>query len=1635
MNRALQDQLNTNLAALEVVANDNSGAAAAGDHTALAGYGNWGALAPVFDEGKSEHESTRQQLIGLLGDDTYTHIKDSILDSYYTPAWLSDAIWRGIAALGFDGGSVLEPAAGNGNLMVVPEALANRVRWTAIEACEATSKVLQARFPDAKVINSEFQATSLAYHQYDLAVLNPPFGSQSCDDHFDSDLTWLNIHSLFLAKSARCVRPGGLMVALVSHWYLDAEASRGRELVAKHADLVRAIRLPSGMFMGTDVVSDLLFFRVREERALAGDDLWLNTGHFGPVGDAGIEVNAWYIEHPDMVLGQMAIESDRFGKPALAVTAHDDTEKAVQGPCRTLPRVFKADVIIHETEYDPSIVVEDEDRTLVYGYAIDTDGNPVQRGHDNENERRYRRIDLPAPKLARLVGLLGIRDVLKDLIRAERIEPRGANRPEELRVELNARYHAFVKRFGPIHGVGNARFRDDPDFGLLMSLEMDFEPAVTKARADKEGTEPCEAQWAPADILTRRVLEPDAPPNDPTSPEEALIQSIRRFGRVDIAWMAAALEIGPQALKSDLFGRIYQDPASGEWVLSEQYLSGDVRKKLAIARKAAESDPHFAINVAALEQVLPKDIPASDIIASLGSPWIPGWVLRDFIKHMIDVDLNTDPVMAAGNWYIDLQKYQGSRGLTQTRWGTESRPFSDILNRLCNNKSLTVQVEVDGQRYTDIDRTAEAEAKAEEIKEEWADWLFADRARRDLLTERYNETFNNYVPLNVDGSVLVDENGLLPRQSPLITLEQHQLDAVYRGVLEGNLLCDMSVGTGKTFTAIAIIMELRRMKLLDGGKAMVVVPNHLVAQWRSEAARLYPGARVIVAEQRDLEKLNRRRFFGVVAANDADMIILPMSAFKFLEPPPDFLAAVIKDELLELQFALSQLSESNRRAQRAITQRKKTLKNKLERLLKRPRRDTALTFDDLGIGLLVHDEQHVNKNLAYSTNLTNVAGMGPVEGSQRAYDVWAKVRYLQTTQAGRGFISLTGSPIANSLVEMFTLFRFHAYDMLTETHLNWLDNWIRLYAAPSTTYELGVDGKYKLKTRLRSFHNVPELLRAYASIAHVVTKDDLKAQYRAAGKFWPEPEMTGGKPQLVICPRTAAQDAYFAEILERAENMREVDPSVDNWLKLTSDAMLASLDMRLHDPELPGDPGDKVSQVAREVLARYRKWNHVRGTQMIFADSGVPNADADRFCVYDAIKHELMSHGIPANEIAYVHDAKTARQKVKLQRDINAGCIRVVIGSTERGGTGTNYQARLVAIHTLDCGWRPADMIQRLGRGLRQGNELYEADPNGFTLDVLWYATDRTLDAVRYATVEGKGRFIDQFRKGDVAERVINDIDDEVVSSFGEMKAKISGNPLIKLRHELERDINDLERRERTWRRTQHRAQSFIEDHANYLEVFNTRMQRHAADLATVEPYIEYPGFNAGGVEYSGDTLRDGLSESVHAALCKPEWQLVNGVSLGKYCGLDLEIAVYKREVGFTLSGKDLDETTWFKKGKSITVTGLLMRLDNLLDKLITREEDHKAWRNYVAEELAVYAEELKKPFLRGDELVRKRELIRVVDKVLAEQKTEIPEDKRYLLAGLNDAPETVVPAKQAEPAIAQFAMPGKVAFALPMGA
>ncbi len=1572
-------------------------------------YAGWGAFSPLFDSRRSELETQREELKLLLGESRFNDIRRSILDSYYTPAAIAKFLWSGLARMGFKRGKVLDPAVGSGALVDASLSvdLENDIDWTCIEKCSATADLFSLRHPRTKIINKDYTDLAIPNDSFQAAIMNPPFGEWQVRDPFEKNLSNLSVHNLFVAKTLRKIQPGGLCAVVVSRYFMDGYDSKAREQAGKVAKLIGAWRLPSGCFKdsGTDVITDLLFFQRTDDAGELNGDEWMDSVPWESDTD-GIRINRWYVENPGNLLGVAGRVSNQYRQEDFGLTALGNIQEDLDRIINNLPEnIYSVDEEL-VFEHTPNIQVENDTRTKVFGYCIDDSGLPAQRVNDILGQKSYKRVEIPETKVVRLKKLLALRDTLSDLLEAESAGMPG-DPISSLRSKLNSLYDAFVTSHGAIHGIGNSFLKYDPDYALLLGLEFDYDPGISKAKAKKEGVDAKKACWKKADIFYKRVCYPHNPHVSVNNALDALVYSLKNFGRIHFDYMNEISGIAVDELKHDLTGKIFcSDPANNTWVTGDEYLSGNVKKKLSEARKLSVDYPWLKGNIQALEKVIPKDIPAHEIYVTIGAPWLPGAVLAEFCQHMVDAEIK-EPIHAGGEWYLNFFVRDGSYAKQTSRFGTERLPFSDIFKKLINNKSLTVYDVIDEKRVVNTVETTAVEEKADEIKEAWENWIFADTARRDLVSKLYNDLFNTSVVYQADGSFLADDNGLLPNQNPAIKLAPHQLNTAWRAIVTGNLLADQSVGSGKTFMAACAAMEMKRMGLVS--KTIITVPNHLVTSWRTEIARLYPSAKVLTAQNEAMSKVNRRQFLATATLNEYDIILIPHSSFIFIPAPQEYSIKFFEEQLEDLEAGILAATKSNDHSiVRQLEKRKQSLSNKLKNLLSRPSKDTTLSFDQLGADMMIIDESQVMKNLYFSSSHSGLSGMGTPDGSQRAADFFAKARYLQDKNNGRGLISLTATPISNSMVEMYTVMRYHMYNDLRAAGLHYLDTWISVFAIPSSEYEMTVSGSFKQKSRLRRFCNIPELMRLYRSFAEIITKSDLKAIYRENNMPWPEPEMTTGKPIIITAERSPVQDEYFEKILERAENMGEADPSVDNWLLLTTDANKASLDMRLIDPTLEDYAGSKVNKCVDETFRLYKLWDDKKGTQIIFCDLGTPKPGEQkshlRHCVYSDIKLKLMAKGIPESEIAFIHDANTDTRKEHLFRLVNKGIVRILLGSSSTLGAGANIQSRVIGLHHLDLPWRPSDEIQRSGRALRRGNLFFEND-NSFTVNIYWYATKLTLDSHRSQTLETKSRFIEQVKSSDLRERIVSDIGDESSSNFAEIKAMVSGNPLLLKHFQTEQRIKKLERAKNAHKQKIWSAESRIQLYSNYQDEYADNVKRHGIDMERLDTYgNELTFITIGGDEYKGDTLKEGLMKHLSKAFSMSRFKLINGLDLGSVNGFDFTLRKEHKYMVFGLKGAFAKTFFEYEEGSKISVQGLITRMRNFIRNIPDNMEKIQATHDRIRDELAILQEEIQCEFDKQSELDRLKELHRAITISLADEDYEIPEE---LLVGFDQVKES----------------------------
>lgn len=1592
----------------------------------LANFSGWGALSGLFDGSDPDFISLREELLELIGQVRFDDLGRSVLDSYYTPAPLISAIWGAAISAGFSGGRVLEPGCGAGYFRrFMPECLANDTKMTGVEREQIAADIAKRLHRDMNVIRSPFEDASLVDGSFDLVVGNVPFGQARVFDALHKAESQFSIHNFFLAKSIRKLRPGGLMLVVCSRFFLDSLNGAAREFIDRRAKLLGAVRLPAGTFSGvagTEVVADVLVFQRRQLITdSVSDDAWLTVDH-APVG-SNLGINTYFLDHPEHILGDLdtrsgphgpemtvkrAIDDGLWGDLASALGAIVDRVVAVRGGRSLQSQAVGGRALIGESAID-----DPEDR--LDGELIVAKHGVVAECVHVDGVRVFARTDLEGKKKQRAIGMIELAALTRKLLQAEQAD----NVPvmEKLRAELNQRYDRFVSSFGAASNRANQLvFRGDPRNPLVASLEVDYEEDISPAKARQLKCKPRSASWEKAPIFSRPVNAPRKLAT-PTTAEDALMRSLSEFGRIRLDKMQAWLGMDEDALIQALGSRMFLDPVSGDWILREIYLGGNVRAKLASAQAAAKLDERFSGNVLALEAALPEDICAADISAPINAPWLPGDVVEEFLAKILGDKLPATPQFVAGEWVLSLPPGYGD---TQCKvWGTDRRSASDIIERVMNNRDLRVYDSVpkpDGgkERVFNPDATAAVQAKADDLVDAWDGWVWADPERRRRLVRLYNDTHNTHAPTKYDGSFLA-EDGRLAGMSSAITLRSTQVNAIWHGICVRSTLNDHVVGAGKTFACIGQIMEMRRMGLIN--KAMIVVPNHLVLQWGGEAQRLYPQAKVLCAGPKDCERKNRQRLFARVATGDWDMVIIAHSSFKFISAPLDARFSMLDSMAREIAHAMAHTDEDDRQGFRRMQKRLENIRSRMKRLMEAPARD-AICFDELGIDHLAIDEAQAYKNLLYFTSFHGVMGLGPADGSQQAFDLFCKGQWLQ--ERGGAFTLLTGTPVSNTVAELFHFLRYLCYPALQDKGIHTLDAWARVFAQPTASYELGVSGEYKLVTRFQEFSNVPELMQLYRHHANVVTFDDLAA----SGSGWSVPRMRGGKPQMVICDQSPELAEYMDEIMDRCDSLRGKDPREDNMLKIMSDARMAALDVRMVRPGALPHQGSKVYQVAARVLREYRRWDKEKGTQLVFCDLSVPSAHAKhkgkrRFSFYDELRSILITSGIPAEEVAFIHDAKTDDAKFSLQERVRQGLVRVLIGSTAKMGTGMNVQDRLVAVHDCDAPWRPADLEQRLGRILRYGNKLHTADPEGFEIVVYRYGVERSLDARQWQILETKSKFIQTFRSGST-DRTIKDIGGETESA-GAMKACLSGNPLILAHFQASTELDRLERQQKAHMRRQMEIEDRLRQTEDYAERLKAARARYDQDVATLAQYPEPTWATKNATHHDSDCSAAMETDVNQALLNLPAYRRAysadQGALVGHYRGIEVRVWRDMSDAFIvSLCGQFIRKGIAYDSRRTldrlVSGVGLRRRLDNVLATI----NDSWAITEERARQTQIDRESMSKvvgePFRHADRLSGLKVAVRDLAVALSAGLSALPDQSSpvafELVAGA--AAETIAP-------------------------
>lgn len=1435
----------------------------------LAKYVGWGGIPEAFKrtDGSATSGWAREvaELDDILQPEEYQAAASSTKNAHYTSPEIVSGMWQAMQRLGFTGGRVLEPSVGVGNFFgLMPADVRSASALHGVELDRITSGIATQLYPEAKIARMGYQDYVIPDGYFDIAIGNPPFGADKLYDGRRKDLSGFSIHNYFFARSVDALRPGGVMAMVVTNRFMDGASDKARQYIADRADLLGAIRLPNDAFAknaGTQVTTDIIFLRKRlpDETPSAMNSSWLETVDYTDKNGKVVPLNKYFVTHPENMLGEFGAFGSMYreGDSALIAREGQNTSQLLGEAIQRLPENVIKPVETVKPESRASVVAEN---ARVGSVFLDGD-NVMMRDSDELGETRATAVSFPNEKAkARVVGMIGVRDELAAL-RKLQLDPKADDAAiESARKRLNRAYDAFVKEHGYLNQDANKRLlRDDPTWPQLAALEDDFDKGLSATVAKKTGEEARQPSAKKAAIFSRRTQSPYTAPTSAATAKDALVASLAEKGRVDIEMMADLYGKEESQIIRELDDLIYSDPEKG-WVTREEYLSGNVKTKLARARERAMTDAAFNHNVEALEAVQPKDIEAVDINVKPGATWLPA----DTMGAFADMIAETSGAKAFYNPVSAKWSFPGlaSSAAAQTRYGTDRADVRTILEAAASQKAIQIfDNHRDGTRTLNETETQLANDKVNAVKEAFGRWIWSDDARRQSLARIYNDQFNTDVPREYDGSHLTFPGKI---SDDIIRLRPHQANAVWRIVQGGTTLADHVVGAGKTFTLIAAAMELRRMGLAR--KPLFAVPNHLVGQWATDFVKLYPGAKVLAATKRDFEKENRKKLFARISTGDWDAVIVAHSSFGKVQVDPEHEAEFIREQIDDLTSSIESIREAEGQSSRNVkdaAKRRDALEERLKKLVDSENKDDSLYWSELGVDALFVDEAHEFKNLAYSTSMRNVAGLGDASGSQRATDMFMKVRHVLKATGGRNVVFATGTPISNTMAEMYTMQRYMDYDNLKAQGLSHFDAWARMFGEVVTDWELSPSGKYKMTARFAKFVNMPELMQRYTSFADVINRDDINRQLAAQGKKLPVPKMKGGKPTNIVVPRSSMQAAYIGEpttdkngiekypdgsLVYRAEHLpKKAEKGADNMLKIMSDARKVALDMRLIDPGAPDFEGSKTNEAARRIKEDYDKWSADRGTQLVFIDLSTPKnaktAEAARirdlvekaeqgdeaaaeqldklspdelaaldgeFSVYDDLKQKLVALGIPENEIAFIHDAKTELQKEELFGKVRSGRVRVLLGSTSKMGAGMNVQDRLVALHHLDAPWRPSDLEQREGRIIRQGNKLYDRDPEGFEVGVYRYATKQTLDSRMWQTLEAKARFIEQVRKGNTAQREVEDIGGEAANA-AEMKAASSGNPLILEEMTLRQKMRRLENERAGFDRDQYRIRDTIQ--------------------------------------------------------------------------------------------------------------------------------------------------------------------------------------------------------------------------------
>jgi N12 class adenine-specific DNA methylase len=1502
----------------------------------LAEYVGWGGLPQFFEETNAHYA----ELKALLSEDEYAAARESTLTAFYTPPVVIRAMYKGLSNLGFQTGNILEPSCGVGNFMgLLPENMENSKIY-GVELDSISGRIAQQLYQKNSIAVQGFEKTDLPDSFFDVAIGNVPFGTFKVLDKKYDKYNFL-IHDYFFARALDKVRPGGVVAFITSKGTMDKENPSVRKYIAQRADLLGAIRLPNDTFKaaaGTEVTSDILFLQKRSGMTDLEPD-WVHLG----TDEKGLKMNGYFVSHPEMVLGQMQEVSGPYGMETACIALEGKSlEQLLSVAIRNIHgEIQNVDLDDLPTKEADSLPADPSVRN--FSFAV-VDGKLCFR----ENSRMIP-VSVSATAEQRIRGLIGIRDCVRKLIEYQ-TEDYPEAMIQEAQVRLNALYDSFAEKYGRINSRANSTaFSSDNAYYLLSSLEV----------RDSEGN-----FLRKADMFSKRTIRQKISVTSVDTASEALALSLAEKAKVDMPYMVELTRKSEEEILSDLTGVIFLNPehdrnedVAHKYLPADEYLSGNVREKLRTARAFAETDKEYTVNVQSLEAVQPVDLTASEISVRLGAAWLPTEVVRDFTFELLRTpyyqrrNIKVHYSTYTGEWNIDGKSLDRGNVRSENTFGTERINAYKIIEETLNLRDVRIfdyEYDDSGKKVAILNtkQTAIAQEKQEQIKQKFADWIWADPNRRERLTRLYNEKFNSIRPREYDGSHL-NFVGI----NPEITLRPHQVNAIAHILYGGNTLLAHTVGAGKTFEMVAAAQESKRLGLCQ--KSLFVVPNHLTEQWAAEYLQLYPAANILVATKKDFETKNRKRFCSRIATGDYDAIIIGHSQFEKIPMSQERQKFILEQQKQEILDGIRELKRNNgdNFSVKQLERSRKSIQQRLEKLNDQSRKDDVITFEELGVDRIFVDEAHMFKNLAAFTKMRNVAGISQTE-AQKSSDLYMKCRYLDELTGGRGVVFATGTPISNSMVELYTMQKYLQYNTLKENDLLHFDAWASTFGETVTAIELAPEGTgYRAKTRFAKFYNLPELMSMFKEIADIQTADMLKL---------PVPE---AEYHNVVLKPSEQQKEIVASLSERAEKVRnkQVDSNEDNMLVITNDGRKLALDQRLINPMLPDSDTGKVAVCAENVYNIWEGTAAQKSTQMVFVDLSTPHNDG-QFNVYDDLKKKLLDKGIPESEIAYIHNAKTEAAKKELFGKVRSGEVRVLIGSTQKMGAGTNAQRKLIALHHVDCPWRPSDLQQREGRIIRQGNE----NPK---VDIYTYVTENTFDSYLYQLVEGKQKFIGQIMTSKSPVRSAEDID-ETALSYAEIKALCSGNPHIKEKMDLDIEVQKLK-----LLRSNHMSQRYaLEDQLirkfpKEIASMHQWIDGLEADMALLKDKTQPNADGFCPMVIGGQTYTEKKAAGTAILDACNALTSADPVPLGSYRGLKLTLCFDSFEKLFKIS---MQGTLTYKVGLGTDVFGNIQRMDNLLESMPTRQLDYKEKLKNLEIQVEIAKQEVEKPFPREEELKAK---------------------------------------------------------------